>query len=100
MDSRLALLERARSGLGQYLDVSVHEACAATTEGAFPQWEYFGKVVRRQTGRHAGAVRTAPWQHRCADGRYINLMAGGIPRNPTSWRPLVRWMAEKGMALP
>jgi len=94
-----AILERERSGLGQQLDCSVHEACAATTEGAFPQWEYFGRVVHRQTGRHAsGAGRTAPWQHHCADGRYVNLMAGGIPRNPTSWRPLVRWMDAQGMA--
>jgi crotonobetainyl-CoA:carnitine CoA-transferase CaiB-like acyl-CoA transferase len=93
-----ALLERERSGLGQSIDVSVHEACAATTEGAFPQWEYLGQVVRRQTGRHAQATYTPPWQHRCADGRYINLMGGGIPRNPTSWRPLIRWMAENGLA--
>ena len=93
-----ALLERERSGLGQYLDVSLHEACAATTEGAFPQWEYARRIVRRQTGRHASPEPTEPWQHRCADGRYINLMAGGIPRNPASWRPLVRWMAEKGLA--
>lgn len=93
-----ALLERERSGAGQTIDVSVHEACAATTEGAFPQWEYLGQVVQRQTGRHASPTYTQPWQHHCIDGRYINLMGGGIPRNPTSWRPLVRWMAEKGLA--
>lgn len=93
-----ALLDRARSGAGQSIDVSVHEACAATTEGAFPQWEYSGQIVRRQTGRHASPTYTQPWQHRGTDGRYINLMGGGIPRNPTSWRPLIRWMAEKGLA--
>ena len=93
-----ALLERDRSGRGQWIDVSVHEACAATTEGAFPQWEYAGRVVRRQTGRHAQPEPTHPWQHRGADGRYVNLMGGGIPRNPASWRPLVRWMDEHGMA--
>jgi len=93
-----ALLERERSGLGQWIDCSVHEACAATTEGAFPQWEYMGQIVRRQTGRHAAPVSSQPWQHRCADGRSINLMGGGIPRNPTSWRPMIRWMAERGLA--
>jgi len=93
-----ALLERQESGLGQSIDVSVHEACAATTEGAFPQWEYLGEIVRRQTGRHAQPVYTQPWQHRCDDGRFINLMGGGIPRNPTSWHPLVRWMAAQGLA--
>jgi crotonobetainyl-CoA:carnitine CoA-transferase CaiB-like acyl-CoA transferase len=93
-----ALLERDRSGLGQWIDLSVHEACAATTEGAFPTWEYTGRIVRRQTGRHAQATHTQPWQHRCADGRHVNLMGGGIPRNPTSWRPLVRWMDEHALA--
>lgn len=93
-----ALLERDRSGLGQLIDVSVHEACAATTEGAFPQWEFTGNIVRRQTGRHAQPAFTQPWQHRTADGRFINLMGGGIPRNPSSWRPLVQWMAAHGMA--
>ena len=93
-----ALLERDRSGRGDWIDLSVHEACAATTEGAFPTWEYGGRIVRRQTGRHAQAVPTQPWQHRCADGRHVNLMGGGIPRNPTSWRPLVRWMDEHGLA--
>ncbi|MGH2583913.1 MAG: CaiB/BaiF CoA transferase family protein, partial [Dehalococcoidia bacterium] len=93
-----ALLERECSGLGQWIDCSVHEACAATTEGAFPQWEYMGQIVRRQTGRHAAPVHSQPWQHRCRDGRSINLMGGGIPRNPTSWRPLIRWMAERGLA--
>jgi benzylsuccinate CoA-transferase BbsE subunit len=93
-----ALLERGHSGLGQVLDVSVHEACAATTEGAFPQWEYAGAIVRRQTGRHAGSQPTAPWQHLCIDGRYVNMIGGGIPRNPTSWRPLIAWMTERGLA--
>jgi crotonobetainyl-CoA:carnitine CoA-transferase CaiB-like acyl-CoA transferase len=93
-----ALLEREHSGAGQWIDLSVHEACAATTEGAFPQWEYLGQIVLRQTGRHAQPVYTQPWQHHCTDGRYINLMGGGIPRNPTSWRPLIGWMAEKGLA--
>lgn len=93
-----ALLERERSGLGQAIDISIHEACAATTEGAFPQWEYLGQIVRRQTGRHAQPTYGQPWQHRGTDGRYINLMGGGLPRNPASWRPLIRWMAEKGLA--
>lgn len=93
-----ALLERERTGLGQYLDLSIHEACAATTEGAFPRWEYARQIVRRQTGRHAQPRPTERWQHQCADGRFVNLMGGGIPRNPTSWRPLLAWMAEKGLA--
>jgi crotonobetainyl-CoA:carnitine CoA-transferase CaiB-like acyl-CoA transferase len=94
----LALLERDASGLGQWIDVSIHEACAATTEGAFANWEYFGRVVHRQTGRHAQATPTTPWQHLAADGRYVNLMGGGIPRISSSWRPLVQWMSRLGKA--
>ena len=93
----IALLERLTSGLGQYLDVSIHEACAATTEGAFPNWEYFRRLVIRQTGRHAAPSTTSRWQFHCADGRDINMIGGGIPRNPRSWPPLLDWMEREGL---
>ncbi len=92
----IALLDRLTSGLGQYIDASIHEACAATTEGSFPNWEYFRRVVQRQTGRHAAAAITPRWQFRCADGHDINMIGGGIPRNPRSWRPLLDWMERLG----
>jgi crotonobetainyl-CoA:carnitine CoA-transferase CaiB-like acyl-CoA transferase len=94
----IALLEREMSGAGEWLDVSMHEACSATTEGSFANWEYFRRVVMRQTGRHAQANPTQPWQHKTADGRYVNLMGGGIPRMRASWRPLVEWMERHGKA--
>ena len=92
----IALFDRQSSGLGQYIDASIHEACAGTTEGSFPNWEYFRRVVQRQTGRHAAAVTTPRWQFRCTDGRDINMIGGGIPRNPRSWRPLLDWMERNG----
>ncbi|HLZ69226.1 MAG TPA: CoA transferase [Dehalococcoidia bacterium] len=98
MGIMIALLERRQSGRGQYLDVSIHEACACTTEGSFPNWEYFRRVVLRQTGRHAAATVTPRWQYRCADGRDINMIGGGIPRNARAWRPLLAWMDEHGLA--
>lgn len=94
----IALLERRQSGLGQFLDVSIHEACACTTEGSFPNWEYFRRIVIRQTGRHAAPAVTPRWQYRCADGRDINMIGGGIPRNPRSFAPLLDWMDEHGLA--
>ncbi|MBI4496952.1 MAG: CoA transferase [Chloroflexi bacterium] len=93
----VALFDRDRIGQGQYVDVSIHEACSGTTEGAFPQWEYFQKVVLRQTGRHAAATPTPPWQILCTDGIYINVF-GGLPRSQESWRLLLQWMASEGMA--
>ncbi|MHB8575308.1 MAG: CaiB/BaiF CoA transferase family protein [Dehalococcoidia bacterium] len=94
----IAVLERRESDRGQYIDASIHEACAGTTEGSFPNWEYFRRLVMRQTGRHAAATTTPRWQFRCADGGYINMIGGGIPRNPRSWRPLLDWMDEHGRA--
>ena len=94
----LALLDREPTHLGQWIDVSIHEACSCTTEGAFANWEYFHRVVRRQTARHAQANATSPWQHQTSDGRYVNLLGGGIPRSSSSWRPLVQWMDESGTA--
>lgn len=91
----IALYDREHSGLGQMLDVSIHEACACTTEGAFPNWEYFQRDVMRQTGRHAAAAATPRWQFLSTDGRHVNMIGGGIPRNPTSWRPLLDWMESR-----
>lgn len=93
----VAIYERDHSALGQYVDVSIHEANACTTEGAFPNWEYFRRIVRRQTGRHSSPVPTYPWQFLCQDGRYINII-GVLPRNQRTWQRLLDWMEEQGMA--
>lgn len=92
----VALYHRDHTGEGQLLDVSIHEACACTTEGAFPNWEYFRREVIRQTGRHAAAAPTPAWQFHTTDGGYLNMIGGGIPRNPRSWAPLLDWMERKG----
>jgi crotonobetainyl-CoA:carnitine CoA-transferase CaiB-like acyl-CoA transferase len=94
----VALLERDASGAGQWIDLSMHEACAGTVEGAFPNWEYFHRPVIRQTGRHSGPNPTPPWQVRSADGIDLNMIGSGLPRNPRTWQPLVRWMAEHDLA--
>lgn len=83
---------------GQLVDVSAHEAVSATTEGSFPNWEFLGKLVTRQTGRHAAPQWTSPWQYQCADGQYVLLMGGGVPREMRVWRRLLEWMDEHGLA--
>ena len=93
----IALYWRDISGQGQYIDASIHEACSATTEGAFPSYEYYGKVVIRQTGRHASMTPSLPWHFKCKDGRDLNLI-GGVPRDDRQWRKLIEWMDSKGMA--
>ena len=89
-----AVLQRERQGIGQLVDVSIHEAVAGTTEGAFANWEYLGRIVQRQTGRHAAADPTAQWQYECTDGEYICLMGGGVPRSHEIFERLLAWMDE------
>ena len=92
-----ALWQREATGTGQYIDVSIHEAVSGTTEGAFPNWEYFQRISLRQTGRHANAtVPTLEWQLQCADGNYVCLMGGGMPRDERVWGALMAWMDETG----
>jgi crotonobetainyl-CoA:carnitine CoA-transferase CaiB-like acyl-CoA transferase len=91
-----ALLQRQTSGKGQLVDVSIHEAVSATTEGAFANWEYFQRVSQRQTGRHASPTPTANWQIECSDGDYVVLIGAGMPRDARVWGNLMAWMAETG----
>ena len=90
-----ALYYRNQTEHGQYLDCSVHQACALTTESHVPQWIYAKQIVQRQTGRHAGARPTALTQIPTGDGRFMN-MGGGL--TPQRFRPFVEWMDSKGVA--
>lgn len=85
---------RPGAGRGEFIDLSIHEAASATTEGSFANWEYMGRVVQRQTGRHASADGTPPWQYLCADGKYILLMGGGVPREKRILDALIAWIDE------
>ncbi len=90
-----AMFYRNVSGVGQYLDVSVHEACALTTEMHVPMYIYTGNIVQRQTGRHAGTRPTPTTQMPAGDGGYVN---GGGGITPQRMGPLVEWLSSKGGA--
>ena len=95
----LAALWMRRAGhTGQLVDVSIHEAVSGTTEGAFPNWEYLGRLVQRQTGRHAAPDLSAPWQYLTADGEHVCLINGGLPRGDRAWSGLLDWMDEHDAA--
>jgi crotonobetainyl-CoA:carnitine CoA-transferase CaiB-like acyl-CoA transferase len=84
-----ALLERAKSGRGQTVEVSVQEAALA---GLNP-WS----IVLEDYARVFPALPTAP--RRNADGPYIVLqVADGyvrvLPGNPKHWRSLVEWLGR------
>lgn len=87
------LAEEAQRNRGpELVDVSIHEAVSCTTEAAFPNWEYRRELVQRQTGRHSAPRITPPWQHGTADGRYVNIIGGGLPRDLRTLQGLLDWM--------
>lgn len=92
----LALIERQRSGLGQLVDVSMHEAIAVSGELANPYWFYPKALVQRQTARHAQPVPSQPAIFRCADGVYVYFAL--ILSDAKAWAAVVGWMDEQGMA--
>ncbi len=93
-----ALLRRTVTGSGQYLDVSVHDSCALTTEAHVNTYIYTKQTVQRQTGRHASVRPTDLTQHICADGKYINVAAQILNRLTLDrLKALGEWMDEVGL---
>jgi len=92
-----ALVYRSVSGEGQYIDTSIHEACALTTESAIANYIYRGEVLRRQTGRHHAMTTTLRTQFLAKDGNYVTgLISGGL--NPRNVKSLADLMNVYGMA--
>ncbi len=92
-----ALVHRTVTGQGQYIDASIHEACALTTEAAIANYIYRGEVLRRQTGRHHAAGPTPRTQFRAKDGTYVcALVAGRL--NPRYIGELADLLDTNGMA--
>jgi len=92
-----ALVHRTASGQGQYIDASIHEACALTTEAAIANYIYRGEVLRRQTGRHHAAGPTPRTQFRAKDGTYVCALVGGR-LNPKFVGELAALLDSYGMA--
>lgn len=92
-----AVYYRDVSGQGQYLDVSIHEACALTTEAAVPIFIYTGREGIRQTGRHATPQPTPTTQVSTADGGWVNLTRAGYNATPQRLQKFADWMAPYGL---
>jgi crotonobetainyl-CoA:carnitine CoA-transferase CaiB-like acyl-CoA transferase len=95
----IAHYHRELTGEGQWVDVSIQEACALIPTDSYNFWEISGLIEERH-----GAIRLRPetgarmrrvWK--CKDG-YVNteLYGGGFAKAFTI--PLVAWMDEEGMA--
>ena len=93
----LALLERQATGLGQLVDVSMHEAIAVSGELANPYWFYPKVLLQRQTCRHAQPSPTQPALFECADG--VRVYFALILSDARTWETLVGWLDTVGLAL-
>ncbi|MGD9803474.1 MAG: CaiB/BaiF CoA transferase family protein [Hyphomicrobiaceae bacterium] len=92
-----ALVSRTFSGQGQYVDCSIHEACALTTESAIANYVYRGETLIRQTGRHHAAEATPRTQFLAKDGKYVLALLGGR-LNPKFVKDLAAFLDSYGMA--
>ena len=84
-----ALYHRMNTGEGQYVDLSIQEAVAATTEHVNMAYLYGGEAAVRCGFRHGGQF-VATW--RCKDG-YASITTN----TQKAWDELRGWMAEEGM---
>ncbi len=92
-----ALFHRNRTGVGQFIDTSIHESCSANTEFSMPFYMYNEINVQRLTHRHAYPDVTLPVSHQAKDGYYV--CAGSIP-SPASMRRVAQMIIDHGVAEP
>jgi crotonobetainyl-CoA:carnitine CoA-transferase CaiB-like acyl-CoA transferase len=93
-----AVYYRDMTGEGQYIDASIHEACALTTESHVPIYLYTGRVVQRHTGQAATPDESAPTQLATQDGHWVNITRSGLNLSPQRLRQLATWMDQYGLA--
>ena len=89
-----ALHQRQRTGVGQYLDVSVHEACSLSTETHVPRY-----LARHEVNYRYSDLRPTPqWEYfRCRDGKYVSVHWVRFV-TPEHIAMLAYWMDELGLA--
>jgi len=99
-----ALLARDATGEGQYIDASIHQALALTTENAVPNYIFNGTKVFRHTGRHASAKeidteyvsgKELPTKD---EGHYATTAWSTPMLQPAALKKVADWMDEFGMA--
>jgi crotonobetainyl-CoA:carnitine CoA-transferase CaiB-like acyl-CoA transferase len=92
-----ALIERERTGRGQWIDIAVHDSAALTPELANPYWFYPKAVLRRQTCRSAQPVKTQPTLHVCGDGNYVQFTF--VLSDPVHWKGLLGMLEAHDLAV-
>ena len=76
-----ALLFRAQTGKGQFIDAPVHRAVSVNTEMDIPFYVYHRQAVTRQMARHAYPDIRPAHANITKDGRYVHCsdLMGGDP---------------------
>jgi benzylsuccinate CoA-transferase BbsE subunit len=90
-----AWLHRARTGVGQFVDVSMHAAANVTTEAASYDYLVAQRTVQRMTGRHASVRLSTPSIVEARDGRLVHT--GVPPRFAHEFTNLLRWLDDLGL---
>ena len=84
--SLMALLQRDRTGQGQFIDVSIHESALGNIEISLAEFLHLGRVAKRSGDKHP----LVPWQlYPCKDGHAAVI--GGPVRH---WLPAVPMFDE------
>ncbi|MEO8692641.1 MAG: CoA transferase [Acidimicrobiales bacterium] len=95
MSALTAVLHRGATGIGQFIDVSLHAAVNVTTEAATYDYLVAQRTVQRQTGRHASVRMTTSSFAEAADGRTVH--SGVPPRSAAEYQRLVDWLDDEGV---
>ncbi|OGO40430.1 MAG: hypothetical protein A2147_03655 [Chloroflexi bacterium RBG_16_57_8] len=93
----LALHDRATSGQGQHVDVSMQASMVRTLHTQLPYWEYSKHIVQRSGARRfrGGAATREIWP--CKDG-FVSWMFFGGAVGTQQMQTMVKWLESKGMA--
>lgn len=95
MSALTAVLHRAHTGVGQFVDLSMHAAANVTTEAASYDYLVAQRTVQRQTGRHASVRPSTSSIAPAADGKLVH--SGVPPRSGPEYKQLLEWMTEAGL---
>jgi crotonobetainyl-CoA:carnitine CoA-transferase CaiB-like acyl-CoA transferase len=95
MAALTAVLHRGVTGVGQFIDVSLHAAANVTTEAATYDYLVAQRTVQRQTGRHASVRMTTSSFAEATDGRVVH--SGVPPRHAPEFQRLLDWMDTEGV---
>jgi len=90
-----ALIGRETTGIGEMIDVPIHQAVSVCTEIDVPYWIYNQTPCYRQTGRHAQPAVGPEVQFPTKDGRYSIVLPNPFPGG---YETLVNFLDGKGQA--